>query len=176
MTVSDDMFKSFVALPRALLRQQFDQSIRNLEKSDGIQHIPIKLIEKHTTPKFTESWEIRKIKSNNICGLFGRWRNPNKKKAILPDSLEEGESRQDSLNIVCVGFLWGCLFFLKGGWFFCFWRLCFILSKECTPLFTGIKIVLSFSRRKLAKGMSCCPHRMPWPLKVQLLTEEYLAR
>ena len=79
MTVSDDMFKSFVALPRALLRQQFDQSIRNLEKSDGIQHIPIKLIEKHTTPKFTESWEIRKIKSNNICGLFGRWRNPKKK-------------------------------------------------------------------------------------------------
>lgn len=79
MTVSDDMFKSFVALPQALLRQQFDQSIRNLEKSDGIQHIPIKLIEKHTTPKFTESWEIRKITSNNICGLFGRWRNKKKK-------------------------------------------------------------------------------------------------
>ena len=118
--VSDDMFKSFVALPQALLRQQFDQSISNLEKSDGVQHIPIKLIEKHTTPKFTESWENQK---NNIKKyLRAAWKvakpnkkqckKQNKKDAIFPGSFEEGESRQESLNIVCVGFLWGCLFFI----------------------------------------------------------------
>ena len=126
MTVSDDMFKSFVALPQALLRQQFDQSIRNLEKSDGIQHIPIKLIEKHTTPKFTESWEIRKITSNNICGLFGRWRNKKNngktktKKGNLSRLLGGGRVQARFPEHCLCWFSMGMPFFyfLKGGCFF----------------------------------------------------------
>ena len=140
MTVSDDMFISFVALPRALLRQQFDQSIRNLEKSDGIQHIPIKLIEKHTTPKFTESWEIRQIKSNNICGLFGRWRNPKKKhgktktkKGNLSRLLGGGRVQARFPEHCLCWFSMGMPFFSKGRMVFLFLEVVFYSKQGVHP-------------------------------------------